>query len=104
MNQLVDRYVYDDVTRRLPESERAEVGKELKANIYDMLSDNPDDDEIKVGFISSWFSGEIGRAIPTEAALSDFARVLRRIYSRAETGIAVGWHSGHGFGDDSWSN
>ncbi len=46
MNQLVDRYVYD-VTRRLPESERAEVGKELKANIYDMLSDNPDDDEIK---------------------------------------------------------
>ncbi len=46
MNQLVDRYVYD-VTRRLPESERVEVGKELKANIYDMLSDNPDEDEIK---------------------------------------------------------
>jgi hypothetical protein len=46
MNQLIDRYVHD-VTRRLPESERAEVGKELKANIYDMLSDNPDEDEIK---------------------------------------------------------
>lgn len=46
MNQLIDRYVYD-VTRRLPENERDEVGKELKSNIYDMLSDNPDDDEIK---------------------------------------------------------
>ena len=46
MNSLIDRYVYD-VTRRLPENEREEVGKELKSNIFDMLSDNPGEDEVK---------------------------------------------------------
>jgi len=46
MNDYIERYVYD-VTRRLPEKEREEVSKELKSNIYDMLSDNADEDEIK---------------------------------------------------------
>lgn len=46
MNDYIERYVYD-VTRRLPEKEREEVSKELKSNIYDMLSDNADKDEIK---------------------------------------------------------
>jgi len=46
MNPLIDRYVYD-VTRRLPEGEREEVGKELKANICDMLSESPDENEVK---------------------------------------------------------
>jgi len=46
MNPLIDRYVYD-ITRRLPENERDEVGKELKSNIYDMLSDDPDEGEIE---------------------------------------------------------
>jgi len=47
MNKLIDKYVYD-VIRRLPEEERVEVEKELKANIYDMLSDHPDEDEVKI--------------------------------------------------------
>lgn len=46
MNNLIDRYVYD-VTRRLPEKDRDEVSKELKSNIYDMLEENADEDEIK---------------------------------------------------------
>lgn len=45
MASLIERYVYD-VTRRLPEKDREEVGRELSANIYDMLSDNPSNDEI----------------------------------------------------------
>jgi predicted transcriptional regulator len=46
MDNLIERYVYD-VTRRLPEQERGEVGKELKSNIYDMLSDDADEAEIR---------------------------------------------------------
>lgn len=46
MDNLIERYVYD-VARRLPEKERNEVRKELKSNIYDMLSDNADETEIK---------------------------------------------------------
>lgn len=46
MNNLIDRYVYD-VTRRLPEKDRDEVSKELKSNIYDMLAEDADENEIK---------------------------------------------------------
>ncbi|MGC4017902.1 MAG: hypothetical protein QM793_00765 [Muricomes sp.] len=46
MDNLINRYVYD-VTHRLPEKDRDEVRKELQSNIYDMLSENADDDEIK---------------------------------------------------------
>lgn len=46
MKQLIERYVYD-VTRRLPESQREEVKKELKANIQDMLPENPNEEQIK---------------------------------------------------------
>lgn len=46
MNNLIERYVYD-VARRLPEKDRDEVSKELKSNIYDMLSENADENEIK---------------------------------------------------------
>lgn len=45
MDNLIERYVYD-VVRRLPEKDRHEVGKELKSNIYDMLSENADESEI----------------------------------------------------------
>ena len=45
MTGLIERYVYD-VTRRLPEKDREEVGRELTANIYDMLSDDPGDEEV----------------------------------------------------------
>lgn len=46
MSNLIERYIYD-VIRRLPEKERDEVSRELKANIYDMLSGSEDENEIK---------------------------------------------------------
>jgi uncharacterized membrane-anchored protein len=46
MNDYIKRYVYD-VTRRLPENQREEVGKELLANIMDMLPDNASEEAIK---------------------------------------------------------
>ena len=46
MSDLIERYIYD-VTRRLPEKSREEVAKELRANIADMLGENPTEDEIK---------------------------------------------------------
>jgi hypothetical protein len=45
MKNLIERYIYD-VTRRLPESERAEVSRELEASIMDMLPDNPGEQQI----------------------------------------------------------
>ena len=44
-NDLIERYIYD-VTRRLPEDERAEVKRELEANIADMLPDGASEQEI----------------------------------------------------------
>jgi len=46
MSNLIERYVYD-VTRRLPEKEREDVKKELRANIYDMLPDGASDEAVK---------------------------------------------------------
>lgn len=46
MNDLIERYIHD-VTRRLPEASRVEVGKELLSNINDMLPDDPTNEDIK---------------------------------------------------------
>lgn len=46
MKNWIERYIYD-VTRRLPEQERAEVSRELSANIYDMLPEEPGEEEIR---------------------------------------------------------
>lgn len=46
MKDWIERYTYD-VARRLPEQNRAEVRKELDANIKDMLPDQPSEDDIK---------------------------------------------------------
>ena len=46
MKKLIDRYVYD-VVRRLPETERMDVQKELTSSIYDMLPDEPNADEVE---------------------------------------------------------
>lgn len=45
MNDMIERYIYD-VTRRLPESERSEVKRELEASITDMLPENPSEQDI----------------------------------------------------------
>lgn len=50
-SNLIDRYVYE-VIRRIPEKEREDVSRELKSNIYDMLSDNPDEKEIESILVS----------------------------------------------------
>lgn len=44
--QLIERYIYA-VTKRLPESQRADVARELRGNIEDMLSDQPTTKEIE---------------------------------------------------------
>lgn len=46
MSNLIERYIYD-VTRRLPEKEREDVKRELNSNIYDMLSEDASEKEIK---------------------------------------------------------
>jgi len=46
MNDLIERYIHD-VTRRLPEASRVEVGKELRANIDDMLPNTPTEEDVK---------------------------------------------------------
>ena len=46
MNNLIERYVHD-VARRLPEKDREDVKKELRANIYDMLPEEASDEAIK---------------------------------------------------------
>lgn len=46
MENLVERYI-SAVVQQLPEKERAEVARELRSNIYDMLSEQPSDAEIK---------------------------------------------------------
>ncbi len=43
---LIDKYVYTTV-RRLPEKMREEVEAELRANIAEMLPDNPSEEEVK---------------------------------------------------------
>jgi len=45
-NNLIERYVYD-VARRLPEKDREDVKKELRANIYDMLPEGAGEDAVK---------------------------------------------------------
>ena len=40
MNQWVERYIYA-VSKKLPVSMREDVSKELRANIQDMIADDP---------------------------------------------------------------
>jgi hypothetical protein len=46
MNKLIENYVYD-VVRRLPSKMRDDVGAELKANIYEMIDDDTNEEEVK---------------------------------------------------------
>jgi hypothetical protein len=45
MKKYVERYIYD-VTRRLPKEMQEDVKEELNAHIYDMLDEEPTDEEI----------------------------------------------------------
>lgn len=44
MDNIIERYIYD-VIRRLPENDRSDVERELRAGIADMLSDQPTESE-----------------------------------------------------------
>ena len=46
MNQWIERYIYA-VVKRLPDDMKKEVSEELRANINDMLSDKPTEQEIE---------------------------------------------------------
>jgi len=46
MKKYIERYIHA-VTRRLKESTRLEVSQELSAHIYDMLPENPTDEQIE---------------------------------------------------------
>ena len=46
MDNTIERYV-QDVARRLPEKEREDVKKELRANIYDMLPEGATEEQIR---------------------------------------------------------
>jgi len=80
---LIERYVYD-VVRRLPEKDREEVRKELKSNIYDMLSEEADENEIKsvlYGLGSPSILAEKYRQNPryliSPAIYDDYIRILK---------------------------
>jgi hypothetical protein len=45
MKKFIERYIHD-VTRRLPKENQEEVRAELNANIYDMLPDDPKEEDI----------------------------------------------------------
>lgn len=45
MKKYIERYIYD-VTRRLPKDIQEDVEKELKSNIYDMLPENPTEEDV----------------------------------------------------------
>lgn len=82
MDNLIERYVYD-VTRRLPEKERDEVSKELKSNIYDMLPESADENEIKTVIYRLGAPASLAdkyrrpRYLISPAVYDDYMRVLR---------------------------
>lgn len=51
MSKLIDKYIYD-VTRRLKEEEKEDVGNELRANILEMVEDENNDEEVKKALYS----------------------------------------------------
>lgn len=50
MKDMIERYIYA-VVRRLPEQSQAEIKNELRSNIYDMLPENPTDQQIEAALI-----------------------------------------------------
>lgn len=83
MSTLIERYVYD-VTRRLPENSRADVERELKANIGDMLPENPSKEDIERALVSMGAPAKLAeqyRAKPryliSPALFDDYLTVLK---------------------------
>ena len=83
MKNWIERYIYD-VTRRLPETEREDVAKELNANILDMLPEDPSEEEVKTVLKGLGIPAELAekyRAKPryliSPAQYEDYIRLLK---------------------------
>ncbi len=83
MNALIEKYVYD-VVRRLPENSRADVERELKANIGDMLPENPSDADVEKVLHSMGAPAKLAeqyrirpRYLISPALFDDYLTVLR---------------------------
>lgn len=83
MNPWIERYL-NDVTRRLPEKDRAEVSRELEANILDMLGEGAGDEEVKavltrMGSPAALANGYRGanRYLISPAVYDDYLRTLK---------------------------
>ena len=85
MDNMIERYIYD-VTRRLPEDERDEVGRELRANIFDMLPEDAGEEEIRAVLLSLGAPGVLAeqyrqrpRYLISPAMYESYMRALKRI-------------------------
>lgn len=85
MKKYVERYIYD-VTRRLPKEIQKDVEEELNAHIYDMLDDNPSEEEIsdvlhKLGSPRSIANNykENKRYVISPLYYDDYIRVLKLV-------------------------
>lgn len=83
MNDMLERYVYA-VTKRLPEDQRVEVATELKANINDMLPNNPTAEDVKTVLVSLGEPRKLAaeyrgdkRSLITPEWMSDYLMVLK---------------------------
>ncbi len=83
MEQWIERYIRD-VTRRLPEKEREDIARELKANIYDMLPEQPTEADVKAVLQELGAPGELAekyrqkpRYLISPAMFDEYLRVLK---------------------------
>lgn len=83
MENLIERYIHD-VIRRLPENEQAEVGKELRANIYDMLPPSAGQNELEAILYKLGPPADLAeqyrqkpRYLISPAVYDDYVRVLK---------------------------
>ncbi|MCK7487015.1 MAG: hypothetical protein MZU97_17045 [Bacillus subtilis] len=83
MNDWIKRYVHD-VARRLPESQRDEVKKELEANIGDMLPEQPTEADIKAVLTTLGARAHSRVELPGKTTVFDFAGMDGGIPSRFE--------------------
>lgn len=85
MDSLIERYV-NDVVRRLPEKDRAEVSRELTANIQDMLPDDAGEMETRDVLNSMGPPAALAekyrikpRYLISPAVYDDYIRAVRRV-------------------------
>lgn len=62
---MIKRYIYQ-VQKYLPESQREEVGKELQANLLDMMGEDPQEEEVLEALISLGHPKKLAREYSIE--------------------------------------